>query len=324
MMIGQFRAASTQATTTNTLEMKNSTLDVLQALQAAADKKAEKRQNAATAKVTLSNLGKLRAKMRQGATSVVSKARKSAARAHAAQLKQQIEVLKKIAVMLGPLASKTLLRQIRQIARQVRQIAAELAQSSSAPGSVAMTADGALAGCDLSGGANVDFASDGETESGEEEPAPEENVEAETAAAQAAENAGAGAAEAEAEAASAVATQAEQAASAAEEEIKAQENGSGQQIDGGRAVEQQQDDPERQADMALIRDLVKELRLLLSLAKATLPKKDKEDKENLREIDEHLDAVDDLVRKMATGGSSATGEETAALAASGATISVFV
>jgi hypothetical protein len=64
------------------------------------------------------------------------------------------------------------------------------------------------------------------------------------------------------------------------------------------AESRQQTDAETKTDLLLIRDLVKELRLLLSLSKPGLQKKDKEDKENLKEIDRQFKAIDDLTQEM--------------------------
>ncbi|MDR1350230.1 MAG: hypothetical protein LBJ59_05530 [Zoogloeaceae bacterium] len=302
---------------------KNTPLDIRQALQAMADKKTEEQQD--STKVTLSELGRLQVKTLQMQPSVnsVSEARKSAARAHAAQLKQQIEALKKIAVMLGPMASKTLLRQIKHLAQQVRQIAAELAQSSSAstignPNAVASNV--MMDGGDLSVDANVDFGLSEEAENGDEKSVTEEDMEREAATAQA-ETPEAEIAEAEgdeeAAAAGAAVAQAEQAAYAAEKEIKAQENEKTTGIGGntGLAAKSSDEARQRQEDALLMRDLVKELRLLLSLAKGMLLKKDKEDKENLKEIDKQLAAADDLVQELEAAAQSTVEAETVAVGA---------
>ncbi|MDR3158015.1 MAG: hypothetical protein LBU11_03175 [Zoogloeaceae bacterium] len=312
MITIQIRSALTQTASA----AKNAPLDMRQALQAVTDKKAGEQRD--STKVTLSKPGKLQVRMSQmwqGMNSV-SEARKSAARAHAAQLKQQIEALKKIAVMLGPMASKTLLRQIKHLAQQVRQIAAELAQSSSNVGdSGATLADVAMGGGDLSVDANVDFGLGEETEDGALESAAEENVgtteaEAETETSEAQD------AEAEGDA---TVAQAQQAATAAEREIKAQEEREDEKktmgIGGNAGISasaREEARQKQQQDALLVRDLVKELRQLLSLVKGTLLKKDKEDKENLKEIEEQFAAIDDLVRELEAAAQSVMEAETSA------------
>jgi hypothetical protein len=236
--------------------------------------------------------------------------------------------------MLGPLASKTLLRQIKQLAQQVRQIAAELAQSSTAvDSSGATTADVAAGGGDLSVDANVDFGSNEETENGEAgESGAKEALARDTAAAQTekpeAESAEAEDADADqdkgdaaVEAAEAVAAQAQQAATAAEREIEAQEDREGEKKTSGTGgssglfANSRDEARQKQEDALLVRDLVKELRLLLNLAKGTLPKKDKEDKENLKEIDRLFADIEDLAQELEAAAQSAMKAEGEAPAA---------
>ncbi|MDR0735701.1 MAG: hypothetical protein LBF51_02520 [Zoogloeaceae bacterium] len=264
-MTVQIRTVATQAAGV----AKNAPLDVRRALQAMIDKRAKEQQD--SAKVTLSEFGKLQARMLQVRQSMnsIGEARKSAARAHAAQLRQQIEGLKKIAVMLGPVAAKTLLRQIKHLAQQVRQIAAELAQSSSTVGNPgAMTGnvgDAALNG-DLSVDANVDFGTNAETENGEWTSAADTEREVaaartETSAGETVEEEGD---ESEDEGDKSVAAQAEQAAQSAEREIRALEeqedekNGKTTGIDGssGFAVNSRDEARQKQEDVLLVRDLV--------------------------------------------------------------------
>lgn len=311
----QIRTVAMQAADAS--KTKNAPLDVRRAIQAATDEKAGTRQD--SAKVTLSDSGKAQVKMlqfQQGMNSI-GEARKSAARAHAAQIKQQIEALKKIAVTLGPMASKALLRQIKHLVQQVRQIAAELAQSSivSNPGEAALNGD-------LSVDAHVDFGAG--TEDGEGASTADAEREAVMAQAEAStgeaekeegddEGEGNGAAAAQAE-------QAVQSAQSAEREIQAQE---AREDDKKGAVGNAGSGAARgdawQEDALLVRDLARELRLLLSLAKGALLKKDKEDKENIEEIEAALSDINDLAGKLEAAAQSTTDAEAAITAeASGA------
>ena len=317
----QIRTVATQAADAS--KTKNAPLDVRRAIQAATDEKAGTRQD--SAKVILSDSGKAQVKMlqfQQGMNSI-GEARKSAARAHAAQIKQQIEALKKIAVTLGPMASKALLRQIKHLAQQVRQIAAELAQSStvSNPGEAALNGD-------LSVDAHVDFFGAG-TEDGE--GASTADAEREAVAAQAEASAG----EAEKEesddegegegkgAAVAQAEQTVQAAQSAEREIQAQEAREDDKKGAvGNARSGAARGDARQEDVLLVRDLARELRLLLSLAKGALLKKDKEDKDNIEEIEAALSDINDLAGELEAAAQSATDAEAAITAEASGTASV--
>ncbi|MDR3087263.1 MAG: hypothetical protein LBU45_04855, partial [Azoarcus sp.] len=126
----QFKAFPTQ--TARTLNSRNASTSTSAQLPAesAADKKAEEQQN--SSKVTLSDLSKHLSQAMQMLKSPknVSDASKSAARYQAALLKQQMDNLKKIAAMMGPIAAKSILRQIKQIAQQIGRIAAELGEPS--------------------------------------------------------------------------------------------------------------------------------------------------------------------------------------------------
>jgi hypothetical protein len=329
--------------------VKNARLDVRQALQAITDKQADKqadkeaRERQESTKVTLSASGRSQGKLLQMQQSInsVSAARKSAARAHAAQIQQQIEALKKIAVMLGPLASKTILRQIKHLAQQLRQIAAELAQSSSAP---ATSSPEAAAGNAVAEGGNLSVNADVDSGVGEEVENGEGKGEAKSESTEAiarddeaartktpeAESAEGKEEEAKGEAA-AVLAQAEQAVHAAEEEVreneKSGESGKTTGMSSGLGTSSEARDAARQKqeDAQLVRSLAKELRLLLNLAKATLLKKDKEDKENLKEIDRQFADIDALARELEAAAQSVAEAPTvdAAVGEAVASISVF-
>jgi hypothetical protein len=323
MLTIQSRTVATQAAGA----AKNASLDVRQALQAdekrRADEKAKTRQD--SAKVTLSISAKLRAnmlQMSQGMNSI-AEARKSAARAHAAQLKQQIDVLKKIAIALGPLAAKTLLRQIKHLAQQMRQVAAELARSSSNTDNLGTTVsdgvDVAMSGGDPPLDAEANPASGEETENGERESAPRENIARATAAAQA-ETSEAESAQGENKDDEALAARAEQAAAAAEREVETREEGengktgetAGAGGNTGLSANAHAEARQKQQDALLVRELANELRQLLNLVKGMLPKKDKEDRENIKEIEEGFAAIDDLAQELEAAAQSVTVAETSA------------
>jgi hypothetical protein len=311
-----------------TLKSERAPQDVRQSLQAAANKKAEEQKNAPW--ITLSDPGKLQAlhlkmlqKMQQSSASLAD-ARKSAARAHAAQLKQQLEVLKKVALALGPIAAKGLLQQIKQIAQQIRQIAAELAQptqsATNSPYATAAVNNAAVGNSDLPVDGNVDFASGEETETGEEQAAVKERIEAGKAAAQSgkteteeadAEKAAADSEEADkagntqdaAASANAALARAEQASTEAEKEIREQEREESEENrnignNANAAAKARNTAREQQADVAMVRDLVHDLKLLLSLVKASLQHPNKEEKKDLKEINSQLEQTEALMQEL--------------------------
>ena len=278
----------------------------------AEDKNAEEQQS--SFKVSLSDFGKRQLQalqMMQKSASNISDARKNSARMRAAQLKQQLEGMKKIAAMLGPAAAKSVLRQIKQIARELRQIAAELGEPTPAiatgGGSQADVASASAGGdaddSDASGSEEVSGNSE-DTEVSEDSEISETSdvsVEAEEAVAQeAVEEARTEDTE---EAEQALAGAAEQAATAAEKEVRNQENQESEQnkrVNGHAAI-----DSERRArgaqmkeDAKLVRDLGQDLRFLLSWAKSALLRKYKEDKDNIKDVEKQLRETEKLVENM--------------------------
>jgi hypothetical protein len=337
-----FQALLTQAT--GTLQNRSVARGICLSFQATADPADKERKN--TSQVTLSESGKLRAQRlnAQQSPNNMGDARKSAARAHAAQLRQQLEILKKVAQQLGPVAAKGLLRQIKRIAQQIRQIAAELAQSSAQPAlgipNAATVNHIAAGGEDLSVDDSVDFASDEETANEEEATAAKEHSETpEAPARQNAEktkaeesvptrdDAKTAATKDAATSANAALAQAKQAVTEAEKEIREQEREENDKGTGSNAgiVSKQRDAARvRQEDAAMLRDLLKDFRLVLGLVKSLLRHQDKEDKKNLEEIDRQLKATDDLVHGMEISAyAQIQGVDTGAEAAV-SSISVFV
>jgi hypothetical protein len=280
-------------------------------------------QKAATAqtsvKVTLSDLGKRQLQLMQQSLKAVnsfSDARKSAARAKAAQLKQQVEVLKQVARSLGPLAAKGILRQIKAIAHQIKDVAAELgadsplefspvggAASANVGGnSDASTSDGESAAAD----ADVSAVATEDAEAAPEQPVPEASedsvdIDAEAATALAEEE---GAEETEDTAADKeaeeVAGQAAQAASEAEREIEGKANDQDKSVTGKDDIASQRHARgiQKREDAQMLRDLIKEFRILLNWVKGALQHPDKEDKKDLKDIDKQLKEAEKLIRAL--------------------------
>ncbi|MDR3054556.1 MAG: hypothetical protein LBU53_04035 [Zoogloeaceae bacterium] len=286
----------------------------------AEEKKAEEKKE--STQVNLSDFGKRQAQALNMLNSLnaAKETRKAAARAQAAELKKRIDSLKEIAAMLGPLAAKTILRQIKQIAQQLRSIAAELSEPSTpdiglsggetANASAGSATGGETGGENVAGAANGNSgATTGEGEGEEDAQASsEDNVAAEAAAAQQKEDAeeakdapstdkdaGTEAAAAEAGAA---AGQAEQAARAAESEVKDKEQNKGVSGNDELANLRRAQGMQERQDARMISELAKELRQLASWAKSMLIRKDKEDKETIEEIEKQLAETDKLVQEL--------------------------
>ncbi|MDR1889697.1 MAG: hypothetical protein LBQ81_10025 [Zoogloeaceae bacterium] len=353
MITVQIRALLTQAT--GTLQDRNALTGVRLLAENATDKKAEDKkaeEPQRSANVSLSDFGKrqLQAFNMLKSLNTVQETRKAAARAQAAELKRRIDSLKAMAMMLGPLAAKGILRQIKQIAQQLRAVAAELAQPS-APEMVANaapTTNASAGGENVSVDENVNFGAaegDSEGEAGASgQTVPQDRVAAAAAqqekaeAVEEEEEEGAKASDADAEAGqtAAAAGQAEQAASAAESEVKDKEEHKG--VNGNEEIARQRRAQGEQArrDAKLVSDLARELRQLLGLVKSMLPRKDKEDKDNLKEIEKQLQETEKLARQLdvtacqpiddvaaLSGVETATAEVSADTAVSAASISVF-
>ncbi|GHU04349.1 hypothetical protein FACS1894158_04460 [Betaproteobacteria bacterium] len=266
----------------------------------AEDKKAEEQQS--SFKVSLSDFGKrqLQALQMLKSDNSVSDARKTSARMRAAQLKQQLEGMKKIAAMFGPAAAKSVLRQIKQIARELRQIAEELGEPApaiSTGGDSQADVAGATAGGDAEASDVSGSEDSGDSEDSEISEVPEDSVEAEKAGTEDTE-----------EAEQALAGAAEKAATAAEKEVEAQESQESEQNKGvnsnaGIDSERRARGAQMREDAMLLRDLANDVRFLLSLAKNAL-RKDKEDKENLKEVEKQLQETEKLVTDMEASAAS--------------------
>jgi hypothetical protein len=299
--------ARTLTQAAETLKSRNAptTAGVLSPTESAAalkaeDKKAEEQPY--STKVSLSDFGKrqLQAIQMLKASSSVSDARKASARMRAAQLKQQLEGMKKMAAMIGPATAKGILRQIKQIARELRQIAAELGE----PTPAIATGGGSqinVASDSADGDADVSDATESAEISGDSEDseASEVSVEDEEAAAQEEVETE----ETEETEQAALAGAAEQAVTEAEKEVKDQENQESEQnkgVNGNNDItgERRARGAQRKEDAKLVRDLVKDLRFLLGLVKSALLRKDKEDKANLKDIDKQLRETERLAKNM--------------------------
>jgi hypothetical protein len=272
--------------------------------ESSADKKTSEPQKSAT--VSLSNIGKryLQAMQQMLKSTSISEARKAAARARAAQLKQQIEVLKQVAMSLGPAAAKGLLQQIKQIAHQIRTVAADLAgeslpeftQTGTSAVTVSTTGRGEAAGDEnMSSGAT-----EGETAT-PEQAIPAESVEAEAASVPQEDAQTEGAEEtAEGKEAEQVAGQAAQEATEAETEItaKANEQDKGVNSRDDIASQRRAQGAQKKQDVEMLRDLLREFRILLNWVKSALQHPDKEDKKSLEEIDKQFAETEKLVRNL--------------------------
>ena len=319
---GALKNFSTLASNVNTRLQAENAISKTDEEKKADEKKVEKKQSSTN--VNLSDFGKrqIQSLNMLNSLNTVKEARKNAARAQAAELKKQIDALKEIAAMLGPMAAKTILRQIKQLAQQLRSIAAVLAEPSSqeSGGAGVQVADNASAGGESasvdenvnSGAENGQNADEREGEAGAKN-APENNVaaaqkqeeaekakkEEEEEAEEDAEATDSDAETRQAAAAGAAASQAaEQAASAAESEVREKEQNKG--VNGNHEVASQrraQGEQERR-DAKMVSDLAWELRQLLNWVKGMLPRKDKEDKDSLKEIEKQFGEIDELTQQL--------------------------
>jgi len=243
-------------------------------------------------------------------------ARKNAARTRAAQLKQQIETLKKIAMSLGPMAAKSLLRQIKQIAREIRQIAGELAQSpmqtsNGNPGEAlsAALSSGAQAGANRADGEAV--TADTGTASLESaiaqaektaSPPPEEGIKDETGEAQPE------ASEQTAQTVGAAADEAERDVAAAEDEESEAREGQPTAAPTPEAAEQRRAEAQqKRQDAAMVRELAEELRKLLALVKAQLLRQDRETKKDIKETEKLLKETEELANMLENAADAGDG-----------------
>ncbi|WP_263144184.1 hypothetical protein [Pseudomonas sp. RIT-PI-AD] len=275
--------------------------------------------------VTISQYARDRMKAIQTATAALKarteqlgEERKAAARQRIENVKQRIELLKKLAVGLGPKAAKSLLNQIRQLAHEIGQAASVLRESSGSAtgGSAVSTPD--LGSQDSSSAASPGTA--GLAEGGmasASEPVVEAAPPVDAAAteptgsepAEAAGGAEAAAAQGEAEAAGA--------------QLDAQEKDEGGSASatfaaapGGQA--------QRQQDGELIKDAVRKLRQLLAMVKAQLPD-DEESRKTLKQVNALLKASEAQATALQVGdGAAALGGVGVNLGAVGSTLSVSV
>jgi hypothetical protein len=307
MIIGQIKTLLTQAAAT--LKNQNASSGARLPTAGVTDKKTEEQQ--ASTRVTLSVSGKrqLQALQMLKPPDSVNDAKKSAARAKAAQLKQQIDTLKEVAAKLGPMAAQHILRQIKQIAQQIRQVAAELAPSSSAPPAFTL---GSNAASSTVGGADQSVDA-GDATAGEAaapaQAAPEVSVETETVVLQQAETGAETGAEGAEETArdqdaEQVAGQAEQAATDADKEIGNTEKNGEDDRDKGITSRNEISSQHRatgaqeKQDAEMVRDLSSELRKLLGWVKSMLQHPDKEDKKALKEIEKQLETAEKLAEDL--------------------------
>jgi hypothetical protein len=264
--------------------------------ESSADKKASEPQISVT--LSLSDSGKRRLldmqQMLKSASFIID-SRKAQARSRAAQLKQQIEVLKKVAMSLGPAAAKGLLQQIKQIAHQIRAVAADLAGESSsefirvgtALATVSMTGGSEAAGSEAgdenmsSGAAESETAVEAEAAS-----VPQENAEME------------GSEEtAEGKEAEQVAGQAAQEATESEKEVadKANDQDKGVNSRDDIANQRRAQGAQKKQDMEMLRDLLREFRILVDCVKSALQYPYKGNWKSLEEIDKQVAETEKLL-----------------------------
>jgi myosin heavy subunit len=261
-----------------------------------ADKKASEPQVSVT--LSLSDLGKRRLlamhQMLKSASNIIE-SRKANARARAAQLKQQIDVLKQVAMSLGPVAAKGLLQQIKQIAHQIRAVAADLAgesppeftQAGTASVTVSTTGGGEAAGSEA--GDENRLAESETVVEAEAASVPQETAETE------------GSEEtAEGKEAEQVAGQVAQEATEAEKEVadKANDQNKGVNSRDDIASQRRAEGAQKKQDVEMLRDLLREFRILLNWVKSALQNPDKADKKSLEEIDKQFAETEKLVRNL--------------------------
>lgn len=241
--------------------------------------------------------------------------RKAAARARIDDIRQRIELLKKLAVGLGPKAAKALLAQIRQLAHELGQAAGELKGNGSTEagnvvgiGAARGDAGGQASPASASPGATTETPDEAGAGQGGSLDAAPETVEA--------------APEPSADPADASSPDADETAAAAPE--ASAKAGASAEAEVSRALDEAQASPglkgaaafgapsQNDQDSARIRDAVRGLRQLLALVKAQL-QHDERNRRTLREVEARLRDSEQAARDIQAAPAASASVSTAAI-----------